>query len=152
MDGALAKYLTQHGEPIEHTQLVSRLQDEGNTTREELTAWQSAQLWLPLVKDGALEGILMLGLKHVEDFSDAGDRHILRTLATQAAIALQYMHLAEKLKQEVVELDRLNHELQLVRDEERTRLGRDLHDMYHPELDRHEFSRTAGDCRFCDSG
>ena len=128
-DGALAKYLTQHGEPIEHTKLVSRLQDEGNTTGEELTAWEGPRLWLPLVKDGALEGILILGLKHAEDFSAAGDRHFLRTLATQAAIALQYMHLAEKLKQEVVELDRVNHELQLVHDEERTQLGRDLHDI-----------------------
>jgi signal transduction histidine kinase len=143
-DGALAKYLTKHSEPIEHTQLVNRLQDEGNTAREEPTAWQSPQLWLPLVKDGALEGILILGLKHVEDFSVAGDRHILSTLARQAAIALQNVRLAEKLMYKVAELDRLIHELHLIREEEQTRLGQNLHDVYIQGLIAMDFRVQRG--------
>ena len=83
---------------------------------------------MPFVKDGSLEGILVLGLKQVEDFFDAEDRHILSTLAKQAAVALQNVHLINELKRKVVELDRLYHELQLVREEEQTRLGHDIHD------------------------
>ena len=127
-DGALAKYLTQRDEPIEHSQLVSRLQDGTDVSRDELSAWHGAQLWVPLVKDGALEGILVLGLKQVEDFFDTEDRQILSTLAKQAAIALQNVRLIEELKHNLVELDRMYHELQLVREEEQTRLGRDIHD------------------------
>ena len=127
-DGVLARYLARHGEPIDHAQLVSSLQDSGNITRDELAQWKGVQLWVPLVKDGALEGILVLGLKQVEDFFDAEDRHILSTLANQAAVALQNVHLIDELKRKVIELDRLYHELQLVREEEQTRLGHDIHD------------------------
>ena len=88
-DGALARYLAAHSHPIEQRQLEVEFKMDGADVQTELTPWRNAQLWVPLIKEGQLEGLLVLGLKEVEDFFSQEDRLILSTLAYQAALALQ---------------------------------------------------------------
>ncbi len=133
-DSALAKYLATHPEPIEHRQLEAELKRESTDAQKELAAWRDAQLWVPLVKEGELEGVLVLGLKEVEDFFSQEDRLILSTLAHQAAIALQNINLLETLRQRLNEVQLLSRELICARDEEQERIARELHDTAIQEL------------------
>ncbi len=127
-NGVLAKYLATHTQPIEHRQLEADLQTTGSATAHELQAWQNAQAWVPLVKEGELEGVLVLGLKQVEDFFSQEDRLILSTLAHQAAIAVQNVRLLQTLRQRLQDVELLSRELIRARDEEQERIGRELHD------------------------
>jgi two-component system NarL family sensor kinase len=62
-----------------------------------------------------------------EDFA-ASDRRILQTVAHQAEIALSNVLLVETLHAQVDEIRLARHHLLRSREEERARLGRDLHD------------------------
>ncbi|RME81930.1 MAG: hypothetical protein D6775_12270 [Caldilineae bacterium] len=62
-----------------------------------------------------------------DDFSET-DRHILRTVAHQADLALDNVLLVEQLRRQLAEIRTMQQRLLRSREEERARLARDLHD------------------------
>ena len=121
----LAAFLAHHHAPITQPQLESAL---GADAQLELWPWSGAQVWVPIVKEGILQGIVVLGLKEMEDFFDKEDLLILNTLAEQAAVVILNVRLIETLRRRMEEINRLYIEVQRAREEEKLRIARDLHD------------------------
>jgi len=97
---------------------------------------QSAiRLWVPLILGQELQGVLLLGAKHTDEFFSREDRQILATLAHQAALAAKNLQLVGELQQRMVEiaadkemLREMHRQVVESREEERKRLSWELHD------------------------
>jgi len=83
---------------------------------------------LPLVREGRLLGLLLLGEKREDDFFDPADGGILRTLGEQAALAAENVLLMDDLRQAQAALEAAQRRLLTVREEERRILAWELHD------------------------
>ena len=83
---------------------------------------------LPLVREGRLLGLLLLGEKRGDDFFDPADAEILRTLGEQAALAAENVLLMGNLRQALVALEAAQQRLLTAREEERRVLAWELHD------------------------
>lgn len=83
---------------------------------------------LPLVREGRLLGLLLLGEKRGDDFFDPADAEILRTLREQAALAAENVLLMGDLRQALAALEAAQQRLLTAREEERRVLAGDLHD------------------------
>lgn len=68
--------------------------------RDDLEAWFGAgvRVWVPLVAQDELMGILVLGAKAAGDFYYPRDFRMLTTLGQQAALALGRVQLVEHLR------------------------------------------------------
>jgi GAF domain-containing protein len=57
---------------------------------QELTIWTEAgaQMWVPLVQQGELEGVLVLGGKQADEYHTGEDHDILATLSHHVASAI----------------------------------------------------------------
>ena len=83
----------------------------------------------PLVSQGELIGLLNLGPRLSEQEYSADDRHLLNTLATQAAPALRVAQLALQQQAEARTRERLEHELRVARIIQQTLLPKELPDL-----------------------
>lgn len=83
----------------------------------------------PLVSQGELIGLLNLGPRLSEQEYSADDRHLLNTLATQAAPALRVAQLALQQQAEARARERLEHELRVARIIQETLLPKELPDL-----------------------
>lgn len=139
---SLARSLCQEARPLEATDIRRMMREQTLSSAEQ--AWLCAEairLWVPLVFGDELQGILVLGGKRADEFFDAEDVRILRTLAQQAALAAKNVRLLESLRGRVDQLTCLRDELETThrrlltsREEERSRLSRELHDRLLQEL------------------
>lgn len=88
----------------------------------------SARLTFPLHFRGALRARWDVGPRRDGDDFSATDRRILHTLARQAEVALGNVLLVEALRRRLTEIREAQRQLLRSREEERSRLARDLHD------------------------
>lgn len=100
-----------------------------------LLAVAQAQVWLPLVRNGSLHGVLVLGDRSGGTFLAQEDGAILVTLAHQGAVAAENIWLLEGLRVRLRQVEQMRDELLEVkrrliesREAERLRLAQDLHD------------------------
>jgi len=87
------------------------------------------QIAVPLVSQGELIGLLNLGARRSEQEYSADDRHLLQSLATQAAPALRVAQLARQQQAEARERERLEQELRVARIIQQTLLPKELPDL-----------------------
>ncbi len=97
---------------------------------EALSAEQSdaASLAFPLSFQGEMRGLWLVGPRRDGDDFSAADRRILQTLARQAEVALGNVLLVEALRRRLREIQEVQRQLLRSREEERSRVARDLHD------------------------
>ena len=134
-DGDLARVLSQTAWPLAPEALRLALADASLGEAER--AWLGSPefvLWVPLVREGRLWGLLLLGERPGGDPFEPEDRRLLGALAWNAAIAAENAHLFEALRRRADEVDRLCRQLQRSREEERKRLARELHDRVIQDL------------------
>lgn len=80
-----------------------------------------AQLFVPIVFEGRLEGLLVLGRRAAGDVYSDQDMHIIATVAHQGALAYANVQLVERLRG-------LNQQLVRTDEAHRKRVARELHD------------------------
>ncbi len=101
----------------------------GSTDHVPSTSQSSTSvLQLPLRFQGQVRGLWTVGPRRDGDDLTVDDRRILQTLTRQAEIALSNVLLVEALRRQLSEIRETQHQLLRSREEERTRLARDLHD------------------------
>ena len=83
---------------------------------------------LPLVLEGKLLGLLLLGEKRDDDFSEPADTVILHTLGEQATLAAENVLLMDDLREALLALEIAQRRLLTAREEERRILAWELHD------------------------
>ena len=118
----------------------SWLQREG--VDEEERRWLQnldAQLLLPLAAKEKLLGFISLGPKQSEEPYTTGDIRLLKSVATQAGLALENSSLAAAIAREAAHRERLNRELEIAREVQEQLFPRDL-----PPRDGLDY---AGSCR-----
>jgi signal transduction histidine kinase len=128
-EGVLSKSLQEVGIPVEHGLLSKRLRSEPQA-RGELAIYSEAgvQVWVPLVQQEELAGILVLGSKVADEFYTRKDHAILLTLAQQAAIALARARLVDELKGRLDEVQALSRQLLALQERNQQRMALELHD------------------------
>jgi signal transduction histidine kinase len=89
-------------------------------------AWTRA--WVPLMRGTELRGLWLLGERDGGIPYAPEDLHCLTSLARQAAAVLEATHYAEQEQQVASEMQALYRQLVAVREAERARLARELHD------------------------
>jgi sigma-B regulation protein RsbU (phosphoserine phosphatase) len=113
-------------------------QAEAEPERPRLQALGS-ELLLPLATRTGLLGFLALGPKKSEEPYSPLDVRLLRSVATQAALALHNAQLAEQVAAEVAQRARFNRELEIAREVQEQ--------LYPRELPRAPGLDLAGHCR-----
>ena len=133
--GALAMELLRASRPVTSRELRGAVVGAALTEVEQ--SWLSRpriKLWIPLVRQGALHGLLLLGAKAGDEAFDSGDLRMLGTLAWSAAVAAENVRLVTALRRRADEVNRLYSRLLQSREAERKRLARELHDRVIQEL------------------
>jgi signal transduction histidine kinase len=121
--------------PVEQLALEPAVQKWGDGV-----AWQ-----VPLVHEGRLLGLLLLGEKREDDFFEPADVEILRTLAEQASVATASVFLMHDLRQALRALKMTQRQVVASREEERRMLAWDLHD--GPVQDLVALTYRLSECR-----
>ena len=96
-----------------------RISEALHVPRVEILADASGagfELALPISSGSSQLGVLGLGPKLNEEPYSRADRHLLQTVATQAAMALENVRLTRVVAQEAAHRERLNHELEIARE------------------------------------
>lgn len=93
-----------------------------------LPHFHTPTLSFPLTFQGQVRGLWTVGWHRDGDDLSTGDRRILQTLTRQAEVALGNVLLVETLRRRLDEIRAMQRQLLRSREEERSRLARDLHD------------------------
>ena len=128
-DSPLVAALLEVGEPVQDGALRRRLLSDSAKQRE-LAAWSEAgaQMWVPLVQQKQIEGLLILGNKLADGFFTKADHHALGTLAHQAAVALARAELVDRLQGQIHEIQALAQQVIALQERNEQRLSQELHD------------------------
>jgi signal transduction histidine kinase len=128
--GEVARFLVNVGRPVDHAALCDGFPTD-SAARQELAAWSEAgaRMWVPLVQQDELMGLLVLGSKKADDFVTQGDLDILNTLAQQVANAIRRQQLVERLQGQVEEVQALGRQILALQERNQHRLSRELHDL-----------------------
>ncbi len=128
-DAPLARYFRDNRLPVETTAIRQALGHLPLSMGEkQILACGHSRLWFPLVVGERLVGVLILGPKRGGDAFDPDDLEILEVVIRQAAIVLLNGQLMTDLQAQLLEGDRLHRQAVRVREEERKRVARELHD------------------------
>jgi phosphoserine phosphatase RsbU/P len=98
-----------------------------------------SQLLLPLSLKERLLGIISLGPKLSEEPYSKADLRLLNAVASQTGLALENARLTESIKQEVIQRERINSELEIAREVQER--------LFPQKLPRVEGLEFAGYCR-----
>jgi signal transduction histidine kinase len=128
--GEAARYLLGIGKPVEDAALFGHFPGD-STAWQELAAWSKAgaEMWVPLLQQDELIGLLVLGGKKADDLVTQGDLDILDTLAQQVANAIRRQQLVERLQGQMEEVQALGREILALQERNQHRLSRELHDL-----------------------
>lgn len=127
--GQLAAKLFQVAQPLSASELNAALKDDELTEEEQSWLLDSElNMWIPLIRQKKLQGVLLLGNRLGGEPFDAEDRRALTTLSWGAAIAAENRRLVQSLRQRADEVNQLYSQLVQSREAERKRLARELHD------------------------
>ncbi len=128
-ESALVASLLKTGEPVQHGILRDWLRSD-SAMQEEFVAWSEAgvQMWVPLVQQNKIEGILILGSKVADGFFTKEDHHALGTLAHQAAVAIARAELVDRLQGQIHEIQALAKQVIALQERNQQRLSQELHD------------------------
>lgn len=128
-DSPLVTVLLDVGEPVQDGALRRRLPSD-SAKQQELAAWSEAgaQMWVPLVQQKQIEGLLILGNKLADGFFTKADHHALGTLAHQAAVALARAELVDRLQGQIHEIQALAQQVIALQERNEQRLSQELHD------------------------
>jgi signal transduction histidine kinase len=85
-------------------------------------------MWVPLVQQDRLMGILVLGSKIADEFFAKQDHHALGTLAHQAAVSLARAQLVDRLQGQIHEIQALTKQVIALQERNQKRLSQELHD------------------------
>lgn len=133
--GHLSEFLVQVGRPVTSEQVRQALSASPLSAEEKMwIGLPNVTLWLPLMRDRRLEGVLLLGGRVSGDPLESEDLRLLNIVAAHAATAVENVRLVESLQARVEEVKRLYAQLALAREEERKRLARELHDVVLQDL------------------
>jgi signal transduction histidine kinase len=86
------------------------------------------RLWIPLLRQGKPVGALIVGHKSGFDDLTPRDRDLLHTLADYTAMFIYNTLLMQEVRQRMVDNIRIHQQNLSVREDERKRIARDLHD------------------------
>jgi signal transduction histidine kinase len=125
----LGSLLASTTESIEHLALEKRAH-KGSSMQAELAAWSGAgaQVWVSLVQQGEIEGVLVLGAKQADEFLTRADYDILHTLRRHAASALARAGMVEELEGRLREKQALSRQLLTTQERDRRRIAEDIHE------------------------
>lgn len=143
--GALGRELLEASWPLSRSELSSAAAGMALTPEERRwLSYPEIELWVPLVRRRALQGILLLGAKAGRQPFDLEDRRMLSTLAWSAAVAAENVRLFSALLRRADEINRLYSQLIKSREAERKRLARELHDRAIQDLIKLNYVLDAG--------
>jgi two-component system sensor histidine kinase ComP len=117
-DDELFRVLLDGAGPLQASRLWALLSPAAQKCWERLS-W--AQLFVPLVFEGQLDGLLVLGGRAAGDVYSEQDLHIIATVARQAALAYANVQLVDALRG-------LHRRLGQADEAQRKRVARELHD------------------------
>jgi len=142
-DGTLAEYLATNREVHEAPQLLRSLKRHGIMLSEEEMRFlllDDAVLWVPLVSDYTLQGLLILKPCQPENYLTTEDRRMFQSLIFQGGIAIHRLYLDREVIKQRQKLDQAYRRLVFAREEERRRLARELHDQVIQPLAAHHYA------------
>jgi signal transduction histidine kinase len=132
-NGSLGRALLRASRPMTTAELAEAA--EAASAAEQIWLRRPGiELWVPLVRRDALQGLVLLGAKPGGEPFDAADRRLLGTLAWSAAVAVENVGLFSALRRRADEVNQLYSQLLQSREEERKRLARELHDRVIQDL------------------
>jgi len=133
--GMLAGLVRQIGHPVASEDLAAGLLRR-DPTRDELESWFGAgvRVWVPLVAQDELMGILVLGGKAAGDFFYPRDFRMLTTLAQQAALALGRVQLIEHLRGQYEEARSLAQQVMALQERNQQQMAAEIHDRLLQDL------------------
>ena len=132
---SLAGLLLEVGKPISHAEVVARL-GAGSAAAPELEAWSAAgaQIWVPLIQQAELVGLLVVGSKLADDFFYGEDQRILATVAQQGAAAVARVRLLEDQRRRIEETQGLSRRVMELEERNQQRMAEELHDRVVQDL------------------
>lgn len=127
--GLLAQFLVRAARPVETARIQAAMQRQPLSTAEvSLLSWPEAALWLPLVSENRLYGLLLFGFRVGDDRFTEEDQRLLGRLTHHAGAAIRNVMMAEDLRAGQEELALANQKQIFSQEQERRRLARELHD------------------------
>jgi signal transduction histidine kinase len=129
--GAIANCLKKYKRPLDTQQLIKGIKGKEITLREDeqrLLYSKSIEIWLPLLSENKLQGLVLLSPGQPDNYLTDEDRTLLQSFIFQGGIAANNLYLGQEVLRGKQELNRAYQELLSMREQERRRLAYELHD------------------------
>jgi len=132
---AVSDLLQQVEGPVQHRALCEQAESTPGSG-QELAVWSvaGARLWVPLVQQGELEGVLVLGGKQADEYLTGEDRDILDTFSHHVASAITRARRLRQLEEQVREIRGLSRKLLTLQDEILGEVAVELHAQAMPDI------------------
>lgn len=128
-NGALALMLLSPQRPFDSIELKKWVSSDHFTDEEKwLLESPEIALWVPLISENQLQGLILLSLREGDDFYTQEDKNLLTSLVTIAGATIRNIILAEGIKAGKEELAQAHYQVITSQEEERKRIARELHD------------------------
>jgi signal transduction histidine kinase len=127
--GAIAQFLLEQARPVLRPQLQTALKGKSMSPAEaHLLRMEPFALYLPLISEDQLLGLLVFGIREGDDRFTEEDQRLLGQLTRHAGAAIRNVIMAEDLRAGQEELALANQKQIFSQEQERRRLARELHD------------------------
>ena len=131
----VSELLQQVAGPVEHRALRERAESTpGNGQAFAVWTDAGARMWVPLVQQGEMEGVLVLGGKQADEYLSGEDRDIVDTLSHHVASAISRARHLRQLEEQVREIRGLSRKLLTLQDEILGEVAVELHAQAMPDI------------------